>query len=142
MKNPTFAAVEREFYQFKDHLHQMRNLIDRRDTLPMVRSSSDFRDQVSGGGISCPVELWLENQEFLDEMIARHRLHVEPLQHMLDYLREGRPEQVVLFELKYRKELKWPAVELEMGISESTRKRMRCDLVWCGARFLGLCGNE
>ena len=90
-----------------------------------------------GGGYSDPIWMYIERQEALEEEIAIYRLRVRPIQYMLAFLGEANPDHVKLFELKYRQRLKWPSVEMEMGISESTRKRMRRFLVLCGARFLG-----
>lgn len=138
MRNDFFSPVEREFYAFSSNLRRLETLEDRRSDLSVLRSPSDFKERVdSGGGYSDPIWMYIERQEELEEEIAIYRLRVRPVQHMLAYLGEARPDYVRLFELKYRQQQKWPTVEREMGISESTRKRIRRSLVFWGARFLG-----
>lgn len=138
MTDDFFGAVEREFYSYSSNLHRLGTLEDRRTDLSVLRSPSDFKERVdSGGGYSDPIWMYIERQEELEEEIAVYRLRVRPIQHMLAFLAEGRPDYVRMFDLKYRQQEKWPNVEYEMGISESTRKRMRRFLVLCGARFLG-----
>jgi len=138
LADPIFRAVEREFYAFSSNLHHLGNLENRKSNLSVLRSPSYFKERVDvGGGYSDPIWMYIERQEALEEEIAIYRLRVRPIQYMLAFLDEANPDHVKLFELKYRQRLKWPSVEMEMGISESTRKRMRRFLVLCGARFLG-----
>ena len=138
MGNNLFSLVEKEFRDFSYHLHKLETLVAKRDSLSIVRSSSDFSERVdTGGRASCPTEFWYEEHEFLDEQIARHRLHVIPIQKLLDYLEESRPEYVELFHLRYRERRSWPAVEEALSISRPTRDRMRKEIVLTGARFCG-----
>ena len=141
LADPIFRAVEREFYAYSRNIHHLETLEDRRSDLAVLRSPSEFRERVdSGGAYSNPIWQYIEAQEDLEEEIARYRLRVRPIMHMLDHLGESRAELVRLFDLKYRRQLAWATVEEEMSVSERTRKRLRHALVVCGARFLGYLG--
>lgn len=136
--NPIFRAVEREFYAFSFNVHHLQTLEDRRSDLAVLRSPSDFDERVDGGAYSNPIWQYIEAQEEMDEEIARYRLRVQPIRYMLQHLDERDPEMAKFFEMKYQHQLPWNIVDRTMGLSESTRKRMRRRLVICGARFLGL----
>lgn len=138
LADPIFRAVEREFYSHSYNLHHLETLEDRRSDLAVLRSPSEFRERVdTGGAYSDPIWQYIEAQEELEEEIARYRLRVRPILHMLDHLGESRPDLVRMFDLRYRRQMSWIAVEGEMAVSERTRKRLRHSLVVCGARFLG-----
>ncbi len=131
--------VEKEFRDYSYRLHQIENLEQRRKNLSVVRSSSDFAERVdTGNRVSSPIEMWIEQQEFFDEQIARHRLHVEPITQLLSYFQEFKPEMVKFFELRYKQRVGWPMVEEGLAISTATRNRMRKELILTGARFLGM----
>ena len=138
LADPIFRAVEREFYSHSYNLHHLETLEDRRSDLAVLRSPSEIRERVdTGGAYSDPIWQYIEAREELEEEIARYRLRVRPILHMLDHLGESRPDLVRMFDLKYRRQMSWIAVEGEMAVSERTRKRLRHSLVVCGARFLG-----
>ena len=131
--------VEKEFRDYSYRLHQIENLIQRRRNISVVRSSSDFAERVdTGNRVSSPIEMWIEQQEFFDEQIARHRLHVEPISQLLSYFQEFKPDMVKFFELRYRQRIGWPMVEEALAISTRTKDRMRSELILTGARFLGM----
>ncbi len=140
MGNSLFNLVEREFFAYSYNVSKLASLVDQRSCLSVIRSPSELHERVdTGGGYSDPVGFWLERQEFLDEMIARYRLRVNPITHMLAFLNKTKPEMERLFELYYVRRNQWGFIESEMALSPSSRKRMRSDLVWYGARFLGFC---
>ena len=131
--------VEKEFRDYSYRLHQIENLEQRRKNLSVVRSSSDFAERVdTGNRVSSPIEMWIEQQEFFDEQIARHRLHVEPITQLLSYFQEFKPDMVKFFELRYKQRAGWPMVEETLAISTRTKDRMRRELILTGARFLGM----
>ena len=139
MRDNLFAMVEREFRDYSYRLHQIENLEQRRKNLSVVRSSSDFAERVdTGNRVGSPIEMWIEQQEFFDEQIARHRLHVEPITQLLRHFQEFKPDMVEFFELRYMQRLGWPMVEEGIAISTPTRNRMRKELILTGARFLGM----
>ena len=139
MRDNLFAMVEKEFRDYSYRLHQIENLEHRRKNLSVVRSSSDFAERVdTGNRVSSPIEMWIEQQEFFDEQIAGHRLHVEPITQLLSYFQEFKPEMVKFFELRYKQRVGWPMVEEGLAISTPTRNRMRKELILTGARFLGM----
>lgn len=97
LADPIFRAVEREFYAYSRNLHHLETLEDRRSDLAVLRSPSEFRERVdTGGAYSDPIWQYIEAQEELEEEIARYRLRVRPILHMLDHLGESRPELVRL----------------------------------------------
>ena len=139
MNDKVFRNVERIFHNYAEDCRYLESLEERKNALPIVKSSSNFSERVDlGNGYSDPVSTWFEKVEFFEEQILRCRMKVIPVGKMLEYLHESEPEMYDLFHWYYIKKLKWYAVEAEMGISEKVRRRLRKALVMKGVRFIGL----
>lgn len=134
-----FSAVESELYAYTENCFKLESLEDQKEMVPILRSTSEFSERVdTGGAHSDPVSRWVESQDTIERKIAILRMRVGPISKLLAYLESYEQEMFRLFRLKYVEQKTWALVDMELGLSERSRQRLRRKLVIKGARFLGL----
>jgi len=78
----------------------------------------------------------VEKREAIEARIKELRRRLIPVEHFLAFLREAKPELMILFERRYVRNIPWNLIGEELGLSLRAAKKLREKLLVIASEFL------
>ena len=128
INNSVFKYIEHELYNYnqtKKDMKLYREQILESTSKPEAGSKSNISDTTASKAVRLVSSTYLMQAERV----------VDAIEQSLDLLGDRHKE---LFKLRYERNISWPRITIEMGISDRTYYRMRREIVLTVGQKLGL----